>query len=297
MISLSECNAWFAVFLIESVAIVTMNLLSIILFMKNSNLRTRGMYLVINLTAADMLVGGFSIIGLLLFLGTGCGSETNTRSTSGMYITSVFVFYWFPMTSLTNIAVISLDRLHATFLLFRHRVIQTWVYWVTAVCVWVSAAMVSTLIVTWQVNLLGKEWTHFLFLWQSYCCLCLFVICVSYASIVVKFLCGTYPQQQGAANRQKKLTVTLFIMTIVWLLIWLPFALGSFVYLTSNSIYSLYYLKHLNAQYALLVLSYANSLVNPFIYTIRMPEFRKALLILFKLRQKQDAAMIRLQAH
>ena len=151
MISLSECNAWFAVFLIESVAIVTVNLLSIILFMKNSNLRTRGMYLVIN------LVGGFSIIGLLLFLGTGCGSETNTRSTSGMYITSVFVFYWFPMTSLTNIAVISLDRLHATFLPFKYRVIQTWVYWVTAVCVWVSAAMVSTLIVTWRVNLLGKE--------------------------------------------------------------------------------------------------------------------------------------------
>ena len=85
-------------------------------------------------------------------------------------------------------------------------------------------------------------------------------------------------------------------MTIVSLLIWLPFAIGSFVYLTSNSIYSLYYLKHLNAQYALLVLSYANSLVNPFIYTIRMPEFRKALLILFKRRQKQDAAMIRLQA-
>ena len=53
-----------------------MNLLSIILFMKNSNLQTRGMYLVINLTVADMLVGGFSMIGLLLFLGTGCDSET-----------------------------------------------------------------------------------------------------------------------------------------------------------------------------------------------------------------------------
>ena len=295
MISLSECNAWFAVFLIESVAIVTVNLLSIILFMKNS---TRGMYLVINLTVADILVGGFSMIGLLLFLGTGCDSETNTRSTSGMYITSVFVFYWFPMTSLTNIAVISLDRLHATFLPFKYRVIQTWVYWVTAVCVWVSAAMVSTLIVTWRVNLLGKEWTHFLFLWQSYCCLCLFVICVPYACIIVKFLCGTHPQQQGEANRQKKNECDTFHNDdcIVIDMATINFAIGSFVYLTSNSIYSLYYLKHLNAQYALLVLSYANSLVNPFIYTIRMPEFRKALLILFKRRQKQDAAMIRLQA-
>ena len=142
------------------------------------------MYLVINLTVADMLVGGFSMIGLLLFLGTGCDSETNTRSTSGMYITSVFVFYWFPMTSLANIAVISLDRLHATFLPFKHRVIQTWVYWVTAVCVWGSAAMVSTLIVTWRVNLLGKEWTHFLFFYGSHTVVCVCLLSVFHTPLL-----------------------------------------------------------------------------------------------------------------
>ena len=81
-------------------------------------------------------------------------------------------------------------------------------------------------------------------------------------------------------NRQKKLTLTLFMMTIL-------FAIGSFVYLTSNSIYSLYYRKNVNAQYALLVLSYTNSLVSPIIYTIRMPEFRQALLMLFKRRPKK----------
>ena len=92
MISSSECNAWFAEFLIESVAVVTVNLLSIILFIKNKNLRPRGMCLVINLTVADMLVGGFSMTGLLLFLGTGCDSETNTRSTSGIYTLYQFMF-------------------------------------------------------------------------------------------------------------------------------------------------------------------------------------------------------------
>ena len=129
------------------------------------------------------------------------------------------------------------------------------------------------------------------------------VVCVYLLSVFhtpplsLNFFVGRILSNKVQLTDKKKLTVTLFIMTIVSLLIWLPFAIGSFVYLTSNSIYSLYYLKNLNAQYALLVFSYANSLVNPFIYTIRMPEFRKALLILFKLRQKQDAAMIRLQAH
>ena len=53
MFSSSECIIWFAAFLAVTVAIVTVNLLSIILFIKNSNLRTRGMYLVINLTVVD----------------------------------------------------------------------------------------------------------------------------------------------------------------------------------------------------------------------------------------------------
>ena len=58
--SSSECIIWFTVFTAEFVAIVTVNLLSIILFIKNRSLRTRSMYLVISLTVADMLVGVLS---------------------------------------------------------------------------------------------------------------------------------------------------------------------------------------------------------------------------------------------
>ena len=54
-LSSSECITWFAVFLTVCVAIVTVNLLSIIVFIKNRSLRTRAMYLVINLTIADFL--------------------------------------------------------------------------------------------------------------------------------------------------------------------------------------------------------------------------------------------------
>ena len=57
MTSTSECITWFAVFVTGSVIIASVNLLTIIVFLKNRNLRTRAMYLVINLTLADMLVG------------------------------------------------------------------------------------------------------------------------------------------------------------------------------------------------------------------------------------------------
>ena len=71
-LSSSECITWFAVTLTVCAAIVTVNLLSIILFIKNRSLRTRAMYLVINLTIADMFVGGFSHFSLFRRLSSSC---------------------------------------------------------------------------------------------------------------------------------------------------------------------------------------------------------------------------------
>ena len=125
--------------------------------------------------------------------------------------------------------------------------------------------------------------------------LCLFVICACYASIIVKICCGTRPQHHGAARRQRKLTVTLLIMTIVSLLLWLPYAIATLVYYTTDSIRSLSYTKRMRLNTYLLLLFYTNSFVNPVVYTIRMPDYRKALLLLFTRRQRQNA-VIPLQA-
>ena len=294
MFSSSECIIWFAAFLAVAVAIVTVNLLSIILFIKNSNLRTRGMYLVINLTVVDILVGGLSTINLLLIIThIGCKTVIVRLSGEGNMITW-FIFYWFPLTSLTNITVISLERMHATFRPFRHRVIKKWVYGVTISVVWVLAGMISTAIS--MVQLFDKEWSHTQFLWQSYCLLCLSIICACYASIIVKICCGARPQHHGAARRQRKLTVTLLIMTIVSLLLWIPYAIATFVFHTTDSIRSLSYTKIMRLNLSLLLLFYTNSFVNPVVYTIRMPEYRKALLLLFIRRQRQNAAVFPLQA-
>ena len=126
MLSSSECITWFAAVLIVSVAIVTVNLLSIILFVKNSDLRTRGMYLVINLTVAETLVGVISSLQFLRLLSNECKNaySLNVRlNWEGDKIT-LFLFTWFPLTSLTNITVISLDRMYVTFRPFRHRVLK-----------------------------------------------------------------------------------------------------------------------------------------------------------------------------
>ena len=287
--SSSECITWLALFITISITIVTVNLLSIVLFITNRSLRTRAMYLVINLTIADMFVGGFSSLYLDLLLLLEC-DIWEIHLNLGLTIIIVFLCMWFPLTSLTNIAVISLERMHATIRPFRHRLIKKWVYGVTIAGVWVSAAMVSTVILILEVYVYGKE---FLYLLQSYCFLCLLVICVSYSSIVVKFLCGAHPQHHGAVRRQGKLTVTLFIMTIVSLLMWLPHAVFIFLYQPGVRKF-LSSQESVHLDFSLKILYFMNSLVNPIVYTIRIPEFRKALLLLFKRQQRQNADVIHL---
>ena len=289
--SSSECITWLALFITISITIVTVNLLSIVLFITNRSLRTRAMYLVINLTIADMFVGGFSHLHPFRLLSLYSCDIVKMNFSRELNVIINFLFPWFPLTSLTNIAVISLDRMHATIRPFRHRLIKKWVYGVTIAGVWVLAAMVST--VTLILEQYVEEFSHHLFFWQSYCCLCLFVICVSYSSIVVKFLCGAHPQHHGAANRQRKLTVTLFIMTIVSLLMWLPHAVFIFLYQPGVRKF-LSSQESVHLDFSLKILYFMNSLVNPIVYTIRIPEFRKALLLLFKRQQRQNADVIHL---
>ena len=296
-LSSAECSTWYAVSLTTAVVVVAVNLLSIILFVKNSNLRTRAMYLVINLTVVDMFVGGseiFAVVSLFLLYGCEAGNAFLLIGPEAQPIL-VVVFMaevWFPLTSVAGITVISLDRMHATFRPFRHRNIKKWAYGVTIAGVWILTAMI--VIPFPLIRLYGnlqQQWQLVFpsYLWRSYCCLCLIVICVSYTSIALKFWCGTRPPSHGAANRQRKLTVTLFIMTIASFLLWLPYVIYTFV--LPFGLVRVSFLAHLRLRFSFSLLYLTNSLVNPIIYTIRMPEFRRALLILFKRRQRQNAAI------
>ena len=291
----AECSTWYAVSLTINVAVVSVNLLSIIVFIKNSNLRTRAMYLAINLTVVDMFVGGSAtsfIVLLFLLYGCGAGSTVFIFIAAREWPPILLVFFmidtWVSLTSLTSIAVISLDRMHATFRPFRHRNTEKWVYGVTIAGVWILSAMIfiPSPIIRLYGNL-HQQWqlVFAFYLWLSYGLLCLFVIFVSYTSIALKFWCGTRPPSHGAANRQRKLTVTLFIMTIVSLLLFLPFPVYT---LSTDRSFNLTFLR---LRLSFTLLHHTNSLVNPIIYTIRIPEFRRALLILFKRRQRQNVAI------
>ena len=127
LFSSSECITWLAVFLTMSVAIVIVNLLLIVFFKTAAFALVPCMYLVINLTIADMFVRGFSHFSLFVTLLYLRDIVQFPHLTLELTLTTGFLFVWFPLTSLTNIAVISLDQMHATirpYTALRHRLIK-----------------------------------------------------------------------------------------------------------------------------------------------------------------------------
>ena len=289
IISFSECVILFTVFITECIVIVTVNLISIILFIKNKGLRTRGMYLVMSLTVADLLVGSLSG-SVNLFYGQNryCPFVKFYSLSWEVIIAINFLIYLFPLVSVTNIAVISLERFHATFRPFRHRLIKRWVCVVAIAFVWVFPLIISVILEVEWLHLIG----YHLYIEESFCLLCLIVTFVSYTSILFKFRFGAHPQRHCvAALRQRKLTVTLFITTLVSLLLSLPYSIVLILHWSSVIWYPLSLPGHFRLAYSLQFLFYANSLVNPILYTIRMPDFKKALLSLFRRHQRENVAI------
>ena len=166
--------------------------------------------------------------------------------------------------------------------------LEKWVYRLIIAIVWVTSGLVLiALILLFRF----KETRYYgYYLSFTYFPVCLVIICVSYTSIVIKVRCGAQPQHHGAASRERKLTMTLLIVTVVSLLLYLPHVVTWLTEFSSNIqiLRSQSPSAGLHLNYALLVLFYANSLANPILYAIRMPEYRSAFLALFRKRPQQQ---------
>ena len=177
---------------------------------------------------------------------------------------------WFPVCSLTNMTVISLERLNATFWPFRHRTIKKSVYWVLIIAIWLTTLLFCAL--TMKYHHAYKE-DYYHYAWGSFISICLLVICVSYVFIFVKLRFRNQPRNHGAANRERNLTVTLFTVTSLSLLWCLPHVITTFLFLATNILRSLSVTALFCLGQGSTMLLYANCFLNPILYTMRMPGF------------------------
>ena len=254
--TIGDNPVWLPVFITEFLVISTINVITIIAFARIRHLRKRSTYLIINLTVADLLVG--AVTGPLYYLNR--HKENN-------------VFGWviqltFPMASQVNLALISLERLHATRFPFKHCLITKRLYLKIIVGSWLI-----TFAIAFVMANLTKEVRPYA--WASFSLLSLLVITVSYIIVIVNVQRSPHSQNHGSIHMERKLSVTLFIVTAVSVLTILPCAIYNSM--PGHLRKELSDASGVEISDMLATIYFASSIVNPVVYAIRLQEFRKAL--------------------
>ena len=296
--SLSKCIPWFIGLSTECLAIVILNIITIIVFVKQRQLQRRSTYLIIHLAIADLLVGAVSGPLHIAVKTKTCVRRELIFGKWTTYISGPLITL-FPFISLMNLVVISLERMHATFRPFSHRLLKTWHYGIAIVVMWAIAGAME--VVPLMLNG-SSEWnlrslSIYHHIHTAINVIFLLVICISYVSIYVKVRYRPRIYHHGAAQREQKFTTTLLIVTIVSLLTWLPALIFSFI--NWHRYFGNYVPEHLVetstlSEFAMVVLATANSLVNPILYAVRMEEFRTVLRQLFRRPNRRVLQDIRL---
>ena len=252
---------------VEAVVIVIGNLFAIFVFWTQRFRLKQACFALINLAVADLLAGIVEAIGLVTqkipFIG-------QTFKAPPLISWGLDVFALF--TSLFFLALISLERAYAVLWPLRHRATSTRVYIYSIVIVWVAGLCVAgvRLLANYHPDFDNKYATGTL---AASIFVSLFVICASYSKIHSRLQSRALEldnHRRQSMEQNLRMSKTLFIVVGVSLLLWLP----SFVVLAianacscfPSSLASFVFVTH-----------FANCMVNPFVYSYRMPVFKASL--------------------
>ena len=212
---LSFSIPWLVVLIIECLAIVILNTITVVVFVKKKRqLQRRSTYLIIHLAIVDLLVGVASgPLQIEIEMSQFCPLWNYRRETISSHHLSFAFVYLFSSTSLTNLTAVSLERLHATFCPLRHRFVSKWVYRAIIIVIWLITIVREVA----QIFLKGIADRAVIntYLYILFYAVSLFVICVSYILIAIKVRCSRHPQFHSRSKRERKLTGTALIVSLV----------------------------------------------------------------------------------
>ena len=243
---------WASSFSVMAFLIIIGNSLTIATLLKKK-FRMRPHFLLTSLAFADLLVGFVTILRLLLY---------------SFYPSSALAFACYlldmvtGLSSIFHLAVISLERLHATLRPFRHRQLSLKAYWVAIATPWILSLSV-------RISTLFGQPTQRTMLDIIIICILvpLFITCFSYLLIWRKRRISTV--RSFRPNQEARFSGTIFLVAAGSFITWMPFLFFNIVVWLIPIPWS--------AVYIIKLLQYCNSFVNFVIYILRFPSYRKAL--------------------
>ena len=273
------------------ILVVVGNLLTIVIFTKNKNIRKKCLFLVVNMAFADLFLGALSLpvyiydVGYEFHLWTTFVGNLWTDKT--ILIPYMIVDTAFSQASLISAVFITCERFYAIRWPFKHRTLSTQAYRIAIFSVWVLALLISATVIGSNLSFSYKYTTFF---WGPYTLIFILIRCGCNIGIWQKFQTGTVAtsHQESREFQNKRLTKTLLVVSGLTLLAWLPLVL-------SNLLRFVWFFHVPKRFYDMVNLfNYLNSFVNPIFYALRIAEFRRALALCCTGRHVQAAVNTKL---
>ena len=256
-----------------TVLILIVNTYTVFVFWIHRKKLKRTFLLVINLAFADLFVGFTGILTVIGAFALQRHTGLNNTSYNTFFGISVILHGTSPFISVYFLVLISLERAFALIWPFRHRVARIKVYIYSVVIVWLVGAVQGALGFLALYEAIKMEYSEvggaFLIHFS------LGTICVSYLSIRKRLnnrnRYVTTTQNRQIVEQNLKLSKTLFTVVCASIVCLAPSA-SFYIVSCFHQALLVGFLK-----YIFIILGQSNSLVNPIIYSFRMPIFRKAL--------------------
>ena len=256
-----------------SVFVFVSNTFTMFVFWIHRKKLTRTSFLVINLAVADLFVGLKEIIEVAG--GWTLAGQTDSKKTIQEVNESVPPSFQilFSFASVFFLVLISLERVFALLWPLRHRATSTKVYIYSVVIAWLAGIAMG---VSSFIALLGiYEFTYFGVVAAVLIGFLLITICLSYLSIR-KRINNRTPAFDKAHSRisveqNTKLSKTLFIVIGASVALWVPSVTWYNISIWCPRLFP-QFVTHIFT-----MLHIANSLVNPIIYSLRIPVFKKTI--------------------
>ena len=264
---------WCFLFILEALLIIVGNLLTTAVFLRSRKLRKRRYYLIINLAISDTLVGALAIPMFVVAF----GESQQLWKINPVMIVPGDVRLFFDMfagfASIAFLAMIALERLYATLRPFEYRALKSRWYILFTVIAWIAAGSVPTL----QVMALNfpkafrssTQQAFVISMWVPFLSALLLLICVSYVVIWRKVRAVRRSVRQRDIENESSLSRICLLVTAVSLVAWLPFVIANLVFSMQGLSLQLFYSTKF--------LHFANSLLNPILYMLKIPEFKAGL--------------------
>lgn len=245
------------------------NLMVVTAFFINDKLRTVTNYFVLGLAAADILVGAISV-PLWMYILNYYADQKKMESFDDLNELYTALDSFAGISSILHLMAISMERYFCVGWAVKHRNTKKYVYYIALFLVWfISALAASVKLMIPDI----KAGDRVLLTFVVFFLLPMTIIVVSYAAIwkIAMTRMNNNPSKRSLKREIRTATTIAFVIGF-FLIAWTPFFITLVVNVYCPPVTCPF---NWSALIFYKFLHYSNSSINPIVYGVRIPEFRK----------------------